>query len=540
MSDEAISLVALFDHEWGKASNFRNLYQDCADLMFPRENQIVAKREPGSEITQYLIDPTGVLAAQEMASGLSINLFPPGQKWYNVVMSDAALNENDDVKKALGMITERSHEKRANSNFMLQANETLLSLAVFGTGNLFSEYLPGEGLNYRDYDIGSYVFTENSKGRVDGMMMEFPYTARQAVQEFGKDAGETALKKNAEVKTQNDILKFIWIVRKRETASNKTTAENMSYGSTFISRDDKEIVKKSGFHEFPFQVPRWTRSSGEIWGRGQGTFAVGAVRALQTEKKDLIECGNLHNNPPQEVLEHYEGEVLVSPGDLNHVLERGTIAAMDRGALGNFPISKDLLEMEREEVKKIFYNDVFVQLRDLKGDRRTTMEIRARLAEGLQRLGPPIGRLQEEWLTPLVVRDIMMLQRNGAFGELPPEMQGASFKIEYIGRLALELQSAKSMGWLQWVSEGAEIEPIIPGTLDNVDIDGGYRRRGMALGVSVDDMASLEEVAQKRQERAAQQQAQMMAEMAAKAGQAYQGATKAPEEGSAAEALMGG
>jgi hypothetical protein len=313
----------------------------------------------------------------------------------------------------------------------------------------------------------------------------------------------------------------------------------MSYESIFISRDDKEIVKKSGFHEFPFQVPRWTRSSGEIWGRGQGTFAVGAVRALQTEKKDLVECGNLHNNPPKEVLEHYEGEVLVSPGDLNHVLERGTIAAMDRGALGNFPISKDILEMEREEVKKIFYNDVFVQLRDLKGDRRTTMEIRARLAEGLQRLGPPIGRLQEEWLTPLVVRDIMMLQRNGEFGELPPEMQGASFKIEYIGRLALELQSAKSMGWLQWVSEGAEIEPIIPGTLDNVDIDGGYRRRGMALGVSVDDMASLEEVAQKRQERAAQQQAQMMAEMAAKAGQAYQGATKAPEEGSAAEALMG-
>ena len=31
----------------------------------------------------------------------------------------------------------------------------------------------------------------------------------------------------------------------------------------------------------------------------------------------------------------------------------------------------------------------------------------------------------------MVERDILLLERNGEFGELPPEMQGMPFKIEY-------------------------------------------------------------------------------------------------------------
>ena len=151
---------------------------------------------------------------------------------------------------------------------------------------------------------------------------------------------------------------------------------------------------------------------------------------MQEERQGLTDSANLHNNPPKEVLEAHEGEVRVRQGDLNFVAQMGTIQAIQQQALGNYTITKDIIEMDRDEVKKLFFNDVFVQLRDLKGDRRTTLEIRARLAEGLQRLGPPIGRLQEEWPTPMVERDIGLLERNGVFGELPLQMQGKKFKIE--------------------------------------------------------------------------------------------------------------
>ena len=541
MSDRATAGIALYDSLWGKASNWRNLYQDAADLMFPRENQINAMREPGREVGTDIIDPTGVMASIEMASGLSVNLFPSGQKFYNVLMQDKELNKVDEIKRALGRVTEISHEARANSNFMLQANETLRALSVFGTGNMFSEYIPGVGLNYRDYDVATYVFTENALGRVDGMYIEFPFTARQAFAKWGDKAGETVLKKMENPLTENDTLLFIWIVRPRDK-KNQTgdLAVNMAVESLFISRPDKEIVEESGFEEFPFQTPRWTKSSGEKWGRGQGTFALGTVRTLQQERRGLTDSAELHNNPPKEVLESFEGIVRIRAGDLNYVPQLGSIKAIEQQALGNYTITKDIIEMDRDEVKKLMFNDVFVQLRDLKGDRRTTIEIRARLAEGLRRLGPPIGRLQTEWLTPLVERDIGLLQRNGEFGELPPEMQGQKFKIEYVGRLALELKSAQSVGWSQWVAEGAEIETATPGigVLDNVDIDGGYRNRGISLGVSVDDMASEDEVAEKRELRAEREAEERAVEIAKAAGPAYVSSTKAPEPNSPAEAVL--
>ncbi len=535
----AVEIIDLYGREWSRAATFKTLYQNTADLIFPRENQITRTEHPGRDKSSDIVDPTGVMANIEMASGLSINLFPPGQRFYNVVMRDRRLNEIEPVKRALGMITEISHEKRANSNFMLQANETLLSICAFGTGNLFSEWVPGTGLNYRDYDIGQYLIMENSKGRVDTVMIKFPYTARQAFQEWGDKAGESVLEALGNEKKRNDIFWFIRISRPREDRNpSLSDTLNMPFEAIDVAIKDKIIVFEGGNPEFPYAVPRWTKSSNEIWGRGPGVFALPAVRQLQVMDKDLVESANKHVNPPLEILETFEGEVKTFAGALNHVLELNTIAPINRGALGNFPIGKDILEMKQDLVKKMFFNDVFVQLRDLKGDRRTTLEIRERLVEGLQRLGPPIGRLQEEWLSPIVTRDILLLMRNGALPPLPPEMQGKSFKIEYIGRLALELNSQQARGWQQWAETGAALDAVFPVT-DNIDFDGGFRRLGETLGVSVEDMAGQKEVDEKREARQAQLEAQQALEIAQLAAQGYGQTKDKAEEGSLAAEVMG-
>jgi hypothetical protein len=230
---------------------------------------------------------------------------------------------------------------------------------------------------------------------------------------------------------------------------------------------------------------------------------------------------------------------MVSQGDLNFVGEMGSIKAIQQQALGDFNTTLKSIEIDQQDVRKMFFIDAFNQLEQLKGDRRNELEIRSRLAEGLRKLVMPVARIQTEWLTGLVTRDINLLERNGVFGELPEEMQGAKFKIEYVGRLALELQAAQSQGWLRWVQEGAEIEVSSPGTLDNVNMDSGYRRRGVTLGVSIEDMATTDEVQAKRDEREKKRLEEQALAMAQIAGPAYQAATKAPEKGSPAEALVG-
>ena len=542
MGDQvAQELISVYNAEINNQStaNFRSLYQDCADLEFPRENKITSGRTAGEDVQTQIIDPTGQIAALEMSNGLSVNLFPPGQKYYNITMSDKRLNEIDSVKRTLGIITEISHEKRASSNFMTEANNSLLACTVFGTMFTYSEYIPGVGLNYIDYDVGQYVFFENQFGRPDSAMIKYPYTVKQAFEKWGDKAGPTVMEKMKNPKSHSDMLEFLRVIRPREDR-NRNLQDNLNipFESIDISIKDAMRVDEGGFMEFPGAIARWTRSSGEKWGRGQGTIALPSVRMSQAITRDFIECGNKWNNPAREVLNTFEGEVRVTPNANNWVETMGSIKAIDQGVRGNFPITKDILEMQRDEIKKLFMNDVFIQLRDLKGDRRNELEIRARLAEGLQRLGNSFGRLQDEWLTPLVTRDIMLLQRNGELPELPPEMQGANFKIEYTGRLAMELKSQSSRGWLQWVQAGAEIEAIRPGTLDNVDMDTGYRDYGITLGVSVDSMASVEERQLLRDKAEALRQAALIKEGVDTASSAYKDTKDAAEPGSPAGAVM--
>lgn len=545
MSQRAEEIISLYDREWTKAANFRTLYQDTADLVFPNQDQINRTNYPGREKTTVIYDTTAVMASEEMASGLSINLVPPGQRFFMLQASDRGLNQLESVKRSLNIITEVTHEHIFGSNFMSQLDQSLRNLTVFGMCNLYSEFTTF--LNYRDYSVGHFLVMQNSKGRIDTALMKIPYTARQAFQLWQERCGEKVLEAYKDEKKRDMEFQFIWVLRPRDDRNPMfEDGLNMPIESIFVSVTDKEIIDEGGFEELPSAIARWTVASGEVYGRGRGTFGLPAIRSLQVMKRDLQECGNKHNNPPLEILEGHEDEVRVNPGALNFVRETGTIKAIDRNALGNFPITKETLESERDEVRnRIFYNDVFVVLANLKGDRRTTLEIRERKAEGLQRLGTPIGRVHTELFDSSITRTVLLLLRNGVFYRngrslLAPELEGQPFKVEYVGRLAMELRSQQARGWQQWILSGTEIEASFPnsGVLDNVDIDGGYRRLGETFGVNTEDIATPEEVEAKREARAQELAEQKAMEMAQLAAQGYGQTNKTPEEGSPAGELM--
>ncbi len=62
MADErAKEIIKEQEREETKAANFRNLYQEVADHMLPRENQIIGVRTPGEDKSQQIFDPTAML-----------------------------------------------------------------------------------------------------------------------------------------------------------------------------------------------------------------------------------------------------------------------------------------------------------------------------------------------------------------------------------------------------------------------------------------------------------------------------------------------
>lgn len=549
MADErAKEVIKEQEREEQKASNFRNLYQEVADHMLPRENQIIGVRTPGEDKSKQIFDPTAMLDLQDMASGLSASFFPPGELAFGLTVKDRAIANIDSVKRYLALAAQITHDELFASNFMLQLNETLSSLIGFGTGNLFSEW--SLGLNFKDWDVSFYTIKQNSAGLVDTVILKYPLTARQAVQEFGLDnVGEKILKAFKELKTKSKRFIFIHRVGPRMERNQRfTDFLNMPWESLYVAVEEEIIIKgidpkgrynEGGFEEFPYSVPRWKKSSNEKYGRGQGTIALSVSKELQQMHADLIECGNKWNNPPREILSNaVEGQVDVRPGAANLVSQMNSIKALDDGMRGSFPITKDSLEFLQDIIHRIFFVDVFAPLANLPGDRRTTVEIRERVKQAMKKLAGPIYRLQSELFTPVITRSVLLLIRNGVIPPPPPELQGRGFGIEYISELALAMRDQQSRAFVQFAGLVSELDAVFPGAKDIVNIDRALPDIAFTFGMKVEHLSTEEEIAATREARQEQLQTQQALEAAQAGSQAYGQTTKSPEEGSPAEALM--
>ena len=540
MADKtAEQYIKSYEIEWGKNGNFRNLWQETADLMFPRESNISTTKYRGTEQTKKVYDTTAITDSKEMADGLLSAIIPAGEHFFQWnVSKDNIGGQSDEYEDWCARATDKHHRSLFASNFMSQESEFMRSLICFGTGNTYSEWsVKAGGLNFKDYDIALYIMLLNNEGIVDTMMIKFPFTARQAVQQWGDKAGKKILEANADSKKQEDIFQILHVVKPREKRNPRYSEDpmNMPWESVYIEVEHKHLIDEGGFPDFPYHPARWMVTTGEIMGRGIGTQILPQVRVLQKMRCDKVECGNKHNNPALEVLESFEGEVKVFAGAINRVQELNSIAPI-KGVQGNLQATKEEVEAEREEVHTAFYKNVFNPITGLKGDRRTTVEIRERTLEGLRRVGQPVGRLQTEHYEPLLKRTLMLEIENG---EIPrPPLGLETVEIEYLGLMANALSSGQAAAYQKGVAIGLQMKEQIPEIMDNINVDEGYRNLCRQLGMRAEDIKSTDDRDAIRKARQAELQKQQALEAAQVAAQAYGQTTGTPEEGSPAGKVM--
>ena len=535
--EEIIKLQAQLE---SKDAVLRSRWQDEANYIFPRESDITDISLPGSSGKVVLYDTTAITESDNMNSGLLTNMVPAGQKFFSLTTSDNEVKELDTVKSYMAKATEILHEELFSSNYILQLTETLMSLIVHGTGNLFSEYRGG--LNFTDWDISRYQILENFQGQVDTMFLKFPKTAKQAVEKWGDKAGKSVNVAAADSKKMDDNFWFIHLTRPRKNWNpNYEDNLSMSYESLYIGVKDKILINEGGYPEFPYSVPRWKKTTGQAHGRGIGTMILPQVKMVNANKWDFNQLGNKIVNPAMDILQSFTGTYKTFPGARNNVMELPTAQTSNQGNFGNFPVNKDTLIMERQVIKDAFYADAFAPITSTgTGDRRNEMEIRQRVMEAFRKIGTPIGRLESELFTPQITRDFILLVRNGVIPPPPSELQGKNLKIVYLGPLSLAQQSSEVMASKRWVGAIIEAEGALPafaGASDNVNMDKTVRRWGRIEGVNEDDISTESEVADKREVKRAAAERQLQLDEAQVAAGAYGQTTKAPEPGSAAEQL---
>lgn len=540
MDENGKQIVALRDREKSKQFNFRTLWQEISDIGTPFMHPVTETHTPGTQMMRNIFDITMMEESENMASGLSNNIMPPGQEFFAIRAADRRVNRLQSVKRYLARTNEGLHIHLAGSNFLTQTDNSLLMWLQFGMALGWSEWTVKNGLNFRDYGIGMYQALENEAGIIDGIILTIPKTARNCVKEFGlKNVGKAIGEAYSTEEKRNEIFNIVWVVRPRkEFDESKIDALNNPFESIYVAEKDRHTIQEGGFREFPFAAPRYRVIFGEVYGRGQGAIALRAERTLNRAVKNFDEVADKEARPPLEVLESFDGDVDVTPDAVNIVQEMDSIRAINRSTHGSYSVNKDYIEYRTQRIQNIYFKNTLEQLSQLTGDRRNELEIRARLSEGFKKLTRPISRLYVEFFSPQITRAYRLLVRNLVMEPPPPELLGQNMRIDYLGPIALALQDQQSQALIQWVASLKEMEELFPGIKDNVDYDVAARDLGESLGVKTDHIRPIRKRDEIRRQRAKLQAAQREMEMLEQASKGYKNTQKAAEEGSPAKQVQ--
>ena len=291
---------------------------------------------------------------------------------------------------------------------------------------------------------------------------------------------------------------------RQERDITKVTADNKPFASVYIEPDEKVTLSESGFDEFPYMAPRYTKSSFEIgYGRSPAMTALADIKMLNKMSEVTIRAAQKQVDPPLLVPDDgFMLPVRTVPGGLNFYRSgtRDRIEPLNIGA--NNPLGLNMEEQRRTAIRAAFYVD---QLILGQGPQMTATEVVQRTEEKMRLLGPLTGRLSQELLQPLISRVYSILSRQKAFQPAPDFMLNQKLEIEYVSPLAKAQRQGDIQSMTRLLELMTPLSQLDPGIMDYVDSDGISKHLIKILGVPATAVRGDREVAMMRAQRQEQQ-----------------------------------
>jgi len=523
-----------------RASNFRNIWEDCARYVVPRKGQITTQREEGNRASDTIFDTTAEESLLIFASGLLQHLTPPGQIWARIESSDPEPSE--ELKQWFDRESEALMEELHGDNFQHTIHEAFLSLGAFGTCCVLLEEGTKDFLNFKEAVVGTFSICESNEGDIDTVYREWKWSARQAEQEWGIERLGPNVRKALESKNPSDQDKeftFIHAVyprTRRELAEGVLDAdggverepdvvegqlvvpERRPIASIYVCVEDKQVIFEDGYYEMPYAACRLLKSNGETYGRGPSMQVLPNLRLInQMERAGLasleraVDPSWLMSEDAQYRPDNRPGGITywdaTNPAGKPEMLQ--TTARID--------LNETKLEQIRERISRAWHVPMFHALNNEFAQKRqkTAFEVEQMLQEKMADFSPMFTRITRELLGPLLERAFAMRLRSGKAQPPPVDIgEELNFKIRYTGEIALRIRAMQDKGTVQAAQLAGQFAQFDPSVLHVIKWESRFREIAKNLGVPTTDIRSEEEVAeivqaQKEAEAEAQQAAQM-------------------------------
>ncbi|GIK50350.1 MAG: hypothetical protein BroJett013_30470 [Alphaproteobacteria bacterium] len=426
-----------------KKSTFDAQAQKIAELIAPTRS-LTLQRLPGELRTRYVRDATGVLASKRLAAFLYGDMLSPATPWVEPYL--LARDPTAEEARWFEQCAIRMHARLSGpqSPIATQLYEGAQDATGFGNNVTFRVRRRGEMPRIKSVALAKAYWDENEDDVVDTLYHDYTHTARRAAMIYPHD---TAIAKAAEQNPKQELL-FCHAVEPRDGGVKGARGGRKPYTSTRFCVSLRHIIDdEQGFDRFPFQVGRFERNSGEVYGTGPGWHAYPAVWSANAMAESILRGGELAVDPiiyGNAAL--FGGRLDRRPGAFNPIKDNlalygqrmsDVIGKIDIG--GDVGIGVAILERQRELINALFYVD-WLWLRE--GPMMTATEVNARREMRMRMMAPIVARLEQEWLNPLVEDFFFAMLEGRFFDPAPASLAGEEFGFRYFSPLAMAQRGA--------------------------------------------------------------------------------------------------
>ncbi|WP_284081656.1 portal protein [Acinetobacter nosocomialis] len=461
-----------------------------------------------------LYDSTAADSVQVLTSMIMSGVTPANSIWFKAqpdgIDNLAELTEGERwLEDVCQFIWRNIHA----ANFDSESFETVTDIVTAGWGVLYTDIdrEAGGGYVFESWHIGNcFIASTRADGQIDTIYREHEMTAEAMINTYGEENCHFQVVQMA--RTAPDTrYKLLHVIEPRKQKGSGQLNKAMPFASYHIDIANSQIMKESGYHEFPCAIPRLRRLPNSNYGNGQMTIALPDAKMANELMKNTVRAADLQIGG----MWIAEDDGVLNPHTVRigprKVIIANSVDSMKRLDDGtNFQISEYLLTNLQGGIRKKLMAD---QLPPVGTQQMTATEIHTRVELIRQMLGPMYGRLQTEYLISILDRCFGLALRSGALGQPPQELLGRNLSFKFVSPFALAQRMAEVIATEQFVASVGQMAAVEPTILDNIDFDAVAVVTGTGRGVPQTIMRTADEVAKLRQarqqakeEQAAQQQ----------------------------------
>ncbi|WP_448207282.1 portal protein [Azospirillum sp. sgz302134] len=496
------------------------VWQQLAEYVRPLRTGFASPRRAGDKPGSRLFDGTAPLAADRLAAGLYGLITAPSNEWFSLRHQYDDLNEVQEVKLWMDEVGRLMRQALLGQGlgFYSRIPSFYADLVTFGTAVFYVDDNGGRPWFSHRHLAECYI-TENAREEVDTVYRVFTWPARSAVERWGDKAGATALKAMEKGEPDRRI-EYLHVVEPNPDADpNKVDARAKAFRSVYVSTQDRAVVAVGGYDEMPYMVPRWAHNEAGPYGDGAAILALPDVKTVNAMAKTTLIGAQKAVDPPLLAPDEYAVRGLrTTPGGITYggtdMAGNPVIRPLTTG--GQVGLGLEMEQQRRESIRDAFHSGLLLMVAQ---PGRTATEVLQSQEEKLRLMAPHLGRIQSEFLDPLLDRLFGILSRAGQLPQPPQVLQQyPQLRVEYVSPLARAAKAAEGAALMRTMDAVLPLAAHKPEILDNFDMDEIARTLADAYGTSPKLLRDRKMVEQERTARAqqtAQQQQLAAATMAA-------------------------